>query len=144
MWIVFALLASLFWGLTYTLNEQLYRHISFVTSLAVALTVAGLCSAVVAVYMGTFGKDMVTIFSSPKVFWLCLAGVAALLIAEVFIGLSIVSKNATLAGLIEISYPLFILLFSYLLFKENNFTVATAVGGALMFSGVAVIYLFNK
>ena len=60
-----------------------------------------------------------------------IAGILALLIAEVFIGFSIVAKNATLAGLVEISYPIFIALFSYLLFKQQ-ITLATAIGATII------------
>lgn len=41
------------------------------------------------------------------------------MIAELLIGFSIVAKNATLSGLIEISYPIFIALFSYILFRHT-------------------------
>ena len=68
-------------------------------------------------------------------------GIAALCIAEFGIGYSIQGKNATLAGLIEISYPLFIALFAYFLFGEMQIGVASALGGVLIFAGVALIYI---
>ncbi len=144
MWILLALGASLFWGMTYAINEQVYKHISVLSSLAITLTVSGILVGIAALSLGMLGRDFATLASAPKVLSLVLAGIAVLTIAELFIGFSITEKNATLVGLIEISYPIFILLFSYLLFKENNLTVATAIGGVLMFAGVAVIYLFNK
>lgn len=144
MWILFALGASLFWGITYAINEQVYKYISVLSSLAITLTVSGILVGLAAASLGILGRDFATLASSPKAFWLVLAGIGVLTIAELLIGFSIIGKNATIAGLIEISYPIFILLFSYLLFKENNLTVSTAIGGALMFAGVAVIYLFNK
>jgi drug/metabolite transporter (DMT)-like permease len=67
----------------------------------------------------------------------------SLLIAELCIGFSIISKNATLAGLIEISYPIFIALFSYLLFK-NKITIPTVIGGIIVFFGIFIIYYFNR
>ena len=72
------------------------------------------------------------------------AGVVALLVAEVFISLSIVNKNATLAGLIEITYPLFIVLFAWLLFKEGQLTLGTALGSLCILCGVGVIYYFAR
>jgi len=67
----------------------------------------------------------------------------ALLIAEIFIGFSITAKSATLAGLVEISYPIFIALFSYLLFK-SRVSVSTLIGGGIIFCGIFVIYYFNR
>jgi drug/metabolite transporter (DMT)-like permease len=79
----------------------------------------------------------------PKVFGLFSFGVIVLALAELFIALSITNKSAALAGLIEISYPVFIALFSYLLFKESDLNVPIAIGGLLIFSGVAVVYWFS-
>jgi drug/metabolite transporter (DMT)-like permease len=67
----------------------------------------------------------------------------ALLIAELFIGFSITAKNATLAGLIEISYPIFIALFSFILFR-SVVNLPTMLGGMIIFVGVFVIYYFNN
>jgi uncharacterized membrane protein len=78
------------------------------------------------------------------VFVLFCFGVVVLALAELFIALSITGKSDALAGLIEISYPLFIALFSYLLFKESELNVPTAIGGLLIFSGVAVVYWYSK
>ena len=144
MWLLFAVGASVFWGITYVINEQVYKHISVLSSIAITLAVSGLFVGLVALGTGTFSRDIATLSASPKVLWLLLAGIVVLTVAELLIGFSIVGKNATIAGLIEISYPLFIVLFSYLLFKESNLSVATVVGGAFVFVGVGIIYVFNR
>ena len=144
MWVVFALAASLFWGLSYVISEQVYKHISVLSSLALSTLVCGAIMVVVSLATGNLTKDLATVFTNPKVFWLVLAGILILTIAELFIGFSIAGKNATVAGLIEISYPLFIALFSYIIFKEANFNVATALGAALIFTGIGTIYVFNR
>lgn len=144
MWITLAIFASLTWGLMYVISEQIYKEISVFTSLALSMTISGIIVGLAAFALGVFGKDMSAIFSSPRLFWLVVLETVALVAAELFIGFSIVGKNATLAGLIEISYPLFIALFSYLLFRESSLTFATAIGGALIFSGVVVIYFFSR
>jgi drug/metabolite transporter (DMT)-like permease len=68
----------------------------------------------------------------------------ATLAAELCIGLSIANKNATLAGLIEITYPIFIALIGFALIRENNLNVPTALAAVLIFSGVGLIYFFNR
>jgi drug/metabolite transporter (DMT)-like permease len=59
------------------------------------------------------------------------------------IALSVKAKNATLAGLIEICYPVFIAIFSFILFKESHVTSSVLVGGLLIFAGIGIIYSFN-
>lgn len=139
MWILFAIGASVFWGLAYVINEKVYNHIRVMPYLAITFLAAGAVMTVISIWTGEFFKDLATVFSSQKLLGLVLWGIALLIVAEICIGFSIMGKNATVAGLIEISYPIFIILFSYLLFKENHLTVATALGGALVFIGIGVI-----
>jgi len=132
------------WGLTYVINEQVYRKISVITSLAITTLATGIVMLLIA-YGGNFLKrDVSTITGSNRLLYLVIAETIILILAELFIGFSITAKNATLAGLIEISYPIFIAIFAYLLFKENQFSASTAVGGAFIFIGVFIIYFFNK
>lgn len=142
MWILFALGASLFWGMSYVLSEEIYKKISVFTALSIMSLAVFFLTLIIAHFTGNLKPDLAEIASSKRLMWYVLGGIAALLIAELFIGFSIVSKNATLAGLIEISYPIFIALFSYLFFK-NNVTVPTIVGGIVIFIGVFIIYYFN-
>ena len=144
MWLLYSTLASAFWGITYSLNEQLYKHISFLSSLVISSALCTVVFLIVALTNGSLQKDVPTLVSNNAALTLALAGAVALIVAEVFIGLSITSKNATLAGLIEISYPIFIILFSYLIFRESHLNLGTILGGVLVFSGIASIYLFNR
>lgn len=88
-------------------------------------------------------RDLRTIWLTPQVFRLLLAYAAVWVAAEICISLSIAAKNASLAGLIEISYPIFIILFSILLFQENPLNLAVVIGGALIFAGVAIIGFYQ-
>lgn len=144
MWLIYASLASAFWGLTYVLNEQVFKQISVPTTLAINGFLFAIVTFFIALYMGTFKADLATLSSSSRTLGLVAAGAAAIIIAEIFISLSITQKNATLAGLVEITYPLFIALFAYLLFKEGQLTLPVAMGGILILAGVFVIYWFAR
>ncbi len=144
MWIIFALLASVLWGLSYVLFEQIYKKVSVVTSLAIVCFVIFAVMAAWSYLSGNLKPDLAVLTSSKKMFWLFACATLTALLAELFIGLSIHAKNATLAGLIEISYPIFIVLFAYFLFKEQQLNLPTIIGGLLVFIGVFVIYFFNK
>ena len=144
MWIILALGASIMWGLTYVLNEQVYKKISVITSIGISALFMSIAMLVAAYAGGLLKRDLTAISSSNKLFFLVVAETIALILAELFIGFSITNKNATLAGLIEISYPIFIALFAYLIIKETQVNIGTVFGGILIFVGVAVIYFFNK
>jgi len=54
------------------------------------------------------------------------------------------AKNPTLASLIEISYPLFVVLFTWLFFREFQLNMMTLCGGLLVLIGVAVFLLGER
>jgi drug/metabolite transporter (DMT)-like permease len=143
MWVLLALTASLFWGLSYVFNEEIYKHVSVFTALSIMSFAIFVLTAIMAYITDSLKPDLVAIATSKRLAWYVAGGIMALLIAELFIGFSITAKNATLAGLIEISYPIFIALFSFLLFR-SVVSVPTLIGGAIIFIGVFVIYYFNN
>jgi len=54
------------------------------------------------------------------------------------------AKNPTLVSLIEISYPLFVVLFAWIFFREMQLNPRTLFGGLLVLFGVAVIVLGER
>ncbi len=143
MWIVYALFGSLFWGLSYITSEQMYKKMSVFTTLGLTAIFVGIISLLIAITIGAFKPDLLELSSSKTLMWYFLAGTTFLLIAELFIGFSIAEKNATLAGLVEISYPIFIAIFSYILYKQS-ISPSTIMGGAIIFIGIFIIYYFNQ
>jgi drug/metabolite transporter (DMT)-like permease len=144
MWVIFAFVSSILWGLAYVINEQIYRKISVVTSIGITTLFTAVVMLLIACKGRFLMEDLGAIRRSNQLLGLVVAETIVLMLAEVFIGLSITNKNATLAGLIEISYPVFIILFAYLLFKENQLSISAAAGGSLIFLGIFIIYYFNK
>lgn len=144
MWLVYALLSAIIWGANYLFYEKILNRISISTLYFIDLTVGALVFFVFATLSGTFIKDLQLIQHSKNLLLLVSATVITSILANLFIALAIQSKNATLSTLIEISYPLFIILLAWILFKENNLTPIVLLGGGLIFSGIAVIYIFNK
>lgn len=145
MWIIYALLASAFWGLNYLFFEKLLAKLSLFGLLAIQFSIIGIVFALLAYFRGELSPTLNTITNAPSLFkWLFILGLITSIIAELTIGASIQSKNATLAGLIEISYPIFIALFSIIIFRQNNITWSVIIGGLLIFGGISVVYFFNR
>ncbi|MDP2656379.1 MAG: DMT family transporter [bacterium] len=144
MWFVYAIGASVMWGLTYVINEQLFKKISVISALAIISFVSSVVISIWAFMGGYLKRDFLSITQSPRLLWLLIASVLIFILAEILINFSIADKNTTLASLIEISYPIFVAIFSYLIYRQRQLNLGTAIGGVMIFAGVAVVYLFNK
>ena len=145
MWFVYAFLAAVIWGVSYASSGRVIERgvsplvfFALYTSVGTVLTygtlaLTGRLSAVSS-EVKSLGADW------P---WLVVAlltsGLGGLLIY-----MAIGEKNATLASLIEISYPIFVAFFAWLFFLETQFNLASLLGGALIIGGVAVVYLGNR
>lgn len=141
-WFFYALAAAVCWGLTYAISGRLIGQGMPVTFILL------LESFVVMPLILLFGlktgglKTGFEMFAADKTLWLLFAlSFAAIIAARLMIFASFSMKNATMASLVEISYPFFILLFSWLFFREAHLNWASAAGGLLIFSGIALIYL---
>ncbi len=139
MWIAYALSASMVWGLSYVFSGQTYKHISVFTAVAFSSFATGTVALIGAYYIGALSTDVRTLATHSSASFYFLLAIGAGLVGELLIAFSIAEKNATLAGMIEVSYPIFIVLFSYLFFRETV-SLQTYIGGLLIFAGVFVIY----
>lgn len=144
MWILYSIMAAVLWGLDYSLTERVVKKIGFSSLLTVEFFFGFLIMLALTLLSGSWKADWSALVASKQTMLFTMLIVASFNVANVFIVLSIVNKNATLAGLIEITYPLFIVAFSWLLFRDFHVSQWTAVGGALVLVGVGIIYTFNK
>ena len=140
MWLTFALFAALLWGLNYALAEKVLYSIAPTTLLALEM----LCGAVffsIISYFTDLKKDLISLSNEPRLLWLTVAEVIIVLIASYFIVSSIRLKNATVAGIIELIYPLFTIFFTWFLFQENHLNWPVILGGCFIVCGVLIISL---
>ncbi|STX44256.1 transport protein [Legionella donaldsonii] len=138
MWVIYALFAAILWGINYTLAEKILRSISTFTLLALEMLLGAIVFAALS-YSTSMKKDLLVLQTEPKVLWLTLAEISVVLLASYFIATSIQVKNATVAGIIELIYPLFTILFTWLFFGENHVDTSVIIGGIFIFIGVLMI-----
>ncbi len=81
--------------------------------------------------------------AQPELLWLIVAVVAAAS-AGLLIFMSIEAKNATVASLIEVSYPLFTAFFAWAFFRQNTISVSTLIGALFILIGVAIVARGNR
>ncbi|MBX9705949.1 MAG: DMT family transporter [Gammaproteobacteria bacterium] len=140
MWFIFAVLAAILWGLNYALAEKVLYRLSPVGLLTIELWIGALLFTLIS-YFTTLKRDLVILMTEPVTLWLTLSEAIVVVIASFFIVASIQLKNATVAGLIELAYPLFTIFFSWLLFNEFHLNSWMILGGLLIFIGVLIISL---
>lgn len=145
MWFVYALSAAVIWGVSYAASGRaIERGVSplvFFFLYAVVGALIGLGGLALTGKAGSISSEVRQLGGDWP--WLLIAvvtsGVGALLIY-----MAIGEKNATVASLIEISYPVFVAFFAWLFFRETQFNMATVFGGGMIIAGVAVVYLGNR
>lgn len=145
MWFLLAFFASILWGVSYAAAGRLMeRGLSplgfFFSQLAFGILAVGgflAASGGVSKFAGEFralGADW---------FWLPIAASAST-VAGLLIFHAIDHKNAPVAALVEISYPLAAAFFSWLFFRDSHLNLQTAIGAALIYSGIIVVALGNR
>ncbi len=143
MWAVYAIGAALLWGLDYTLTEKVLNRVTFSTLLTIELFFGFLGMLGLSLLTGVFWPELSAILRSKQTLLWVLVIVIVFNTANGLIVASIGAKNATIAGLIEISYPLFIAAFTWLLFGEDRLNLGTAFGAGLVVLGTLMIYYYN-
>jgi drug/metabolite transporter (DMT)-like permease len=145
LWLIYALAAAVIWGINYAVSGRLLEKglspqalffldlVFGAVALGVVITVTGKWNATVAQMRALSATDFA---------WLLIA-VAAATAAGLLIFLSIGARNATLASLIEVTYPIFTAFFAWALFRQATLTPATILGALLIFAGVVIVARAN-
>jgi drug/metabolite transporter (DMT)-like permease len=135
---ILAFAAAVLWGLTYCLDEKVLESLSvpklyFLHSLCGVFVAAGILMAQGTSLAGMFHVDRAAM---PL---LAVTLVTATAAAFAILG-SIQALGAGTSAVLEISYPLFVALFSVLLFK-GQLELPVVIGGLFIFIGSAIIVL---
>lgn len=141
-WYIPAIAAAVVWGLHYPLVEHALRRVSLPT---VVLLTALPMALVALAFPARLAADWRTVMELPAGERL-LIGIIALtsLAGTVLLYLAVRGRNATLASLIEISYPAFVAVFAWLLFREWHLNSGVLLGALLVFAGTALIIVNSR
>lgn len=135
IWFILSVCAAICWGAQYAIYGAKLAHIR---ATDYSLIYFFFATIIYGIITGFRGGPYFSNVSVGDLKWLAcviiLGTTGSLLIA-----LSIQGKNATLASMIEISYPLFVAIFGIMFFKEQIPDVRTWIGGGLIMSGVIVM-----
>jgi len=141
MWLIIAAAAAVVWGLNYSLDEKIFElQVSPATLLAFQAWLGAFLFTILS-YFTTGKTDLAILSSNRTALWLTIASVIAVTTGIYLIAASIQAKNATLASLVEQTYPLFTVLFTYLLFHVHHLTRNVIIGGVMILIGAVIIAL---
>lgn len=141
-WYIPAIAAALVWGLHYPLIEFALRRVSLTT---VVLLTALPMALVALAFPARLANDWRQLIALPNGERLMIAAIALTSLAgTVLLYLAVRGRNATLASLIEISYPAFVAIFAWLLFREWQLNAGVLLGAGLVFTGTTLIILNSR
>jgi drug/metabolite transporter (DMT)-like permease len=141
-WYLSALGAAIVWGVHYPLVDNALKRVSTITVLL--LTAIPIFALALAAHR-TIGEDFATLRALRwrellPIFALALTSLAG----SILLYVAISARNATLASVIEISYPLFVAIFAWVMFRQAHWNLPVVAGGLLVFAGVALIIINNR
>lgn len=136
-WWMYATAAALIWGIHYNLLHKAMGTISPITAywmptIIMVLGLPWLGKQLVADFKATLAADPMTQFAVSVIMFTSFAASYSLYKA-------IQMHNPVHAGLLEITYPIFIAVFALIIFQENHFNWGTIVGGFLIILGAGTI-----
>jgi uncharacterized membrane protein len=140
-WMIYALAAAMLWGASYAASGPIFRAgitplvFYFFYSLVGIFT-----AAMVLLFRGKGLSSLLQVreLGISNMIWFLFSLLTASL-GGLVTYMAIGSKNPTLATLIEISYPLFVIMFAWLFFREFQLNFMTFVGGMFVILGVILI-----
>ena len=136
-WYVAALGAAITWGIYYPLVDMALKRISLYSVILLSMIPVLL---VMPLFLKTVSNDIETVKALPvSEQWViaCLGLIG--LFGEVMVYMAITGKNATLASLIEMTYPVFVVLFAYLFYRQMHVTSSVFIGGLMILAGAGLI-----
>jgi drug/metabolite transporter (DMT)-like permease len=141
-WWGYALLSAACWGIQYVLMETLFRRVDFAAAFSFLSLANGILVAAV-LWIFYPRQNWWKLGESWSVIGLVLLYLVFGTGAYLFNALAINQKNATLASLLEISYPLFIILFTALFFRQIHLDLIGMIGAVLILLG-CVLVVFSR
>jgi drug/metabolite transporter (DMT)-like permease len=134
------MLASVCWGLAYALiGKMMHSGLNATFVLSVTGVAALTTYMIFLLKSGGLGNSL-NIIDQNKWLLVCLIGAAICLISGQFLVYKAITlKDAPHVAILEISYPLFTCLFTWLLFRNLELSWNMVVGGAFIFIGSAMV-----
>jgi drug/metabolite transporter (DMT)-like permease len=136
---IYAIGAAITWGLVYAIDQKILSGVSPLT----LLFIDSILAAIIMLPFVFFDNGSIkNLLNSSKTTWsFIIISIALATLANFLIFSGIKNLDASTASIIEISYPFFVVLFSYILFRSTP-NIYFFIGGLLVFIGTFIIIKF--
>lgn len=135
-WLYLAILAAVVWGIEYTFVEKVVGEAPAFTTYVWLHGIEAILAAFIATFVLGQSVHPRPLYEHDNGLAFGLAVVTGLIAGLALTGAIKQSGNATVTSLVEISYPFFVAIFSWLFLGHNRFSWETVVGGAMVFGGI--------
>ena len=141
-WYVAALGAAVTWGIYYPLVDMALKRISLFSVILLSMIPVLLAMPL---FLKVVADDIETVKTLPASEQWIIASLGLIgLFGEVMVYMAISGKNATLASLIEMTYPVFVVLFAYIFYRQMHVTTSVFIGGLMVLMGAGLIIYNNQ
>lgn len=137
---IYSLGAAIAWGLVYAIDQKILAGVAPMTLLFIDTVIAAIIMLPFVFF--SHGSIKNALFSGKANLSLIVLSVALAILANFLIFSGIKNLNASTASMIEIAYPFFVVLFSYILFRSTP-NIYFYIGGVLVFIGSMIIIKFS-
>ena len=137
-WFWLALSAAVLWGLGYTINQVTLKHFTTTELLLFECMIAFIVFGIYFIWWGDWGGFIQKLLN-PKQLSLIMSSSLIYVIASILILKSINSSNASLAAIIESCYPIFTVIFAFVLFGELQLNLISIIGFILILVGIIIV-----
>lgn len=138
IWWVYALLSAACWGVQYLLLEMLFSKVDFAAAFSFLSLANGVTVALI-LFVLYPTQDWRQLWQG----WPVIGMVVLYLLfgsgAYLFNAYAIREKNATLASLLEITYPVFIIVFTALFLRKVHLNAVGFAGAFLILAGCVLV-----
>lgn len=140
----YALLASIVWWLDYAITWKILEKVSYKTIISLRYLIWVIFVIIFLIFYKDFWVDIKKISQDKNLSFMVITSVLLTLLWVTLINISISKTNATIASIIEISYPIFVVIATYILFKENHLKVSIIIWWILIFIWILIIFKYSK
>lgn len=137
---IYAISAAVVWGLVYNIDQKVLYTITPTVLLFINSIIAAIMLLPFVFFGGGSIKEVGFAIKSNSA--LIFFSIILTVLANFLVLSSVKDLNASTASIIEIAYPFFVVLFSYIIFRSTP-SIYFFLGGILIFIGCSIIIKFT-
>lgn len=141
-WFFYAVGAAILWGLGYTINQITLKKFTAIELLFFESIVVGIVLGIYILLSSQMNGLIIKLSNYKNLMLICLSTLIYT-VASIFIFKSIKSSNASVAAIIESCYPLFTVLFGFLIFGKLSVSPVSLIGFVAILSGIILIKIYS-